>query len=296
MSDLITHTAGLTDPSFTLQDTRNYGLNLLFSETTFTFALIDLRSSKYLALHHLHKNEHGFKNSTALQPGFPGFLKAVLGAYPWLKGPFRSIHIGYEGQKATLIPATLFDASRIMDYLKLNFSITPQEVGAADHLPRFDTHLVYAIPAEVQEAMKEVFPLAKVVHHGSIFMQTVWLISRLRTVVPRVFIHLRDNAFDLMVYDGRQLLYFNTFTYIAPEDIVYFVLFAIEQLNHNPEKIQAILLGNVDRSSNLYELLFRYIKHVDFGRRNEGFRYAPALSELAPHGYYTLFNFQACGL
>jgi len=296
MPDFITQVVSRTDPVFSTKDTRNYGLNILFSETAFAFTMIDFRSNRYLMLQHLKKNEHSPRMIAGNKPSFSDFMKAALATYPWLKNPYRSIKIGYEGQKATLIPVPLFDAPSVRKYLELNFTIGAKETEHFDQLSRFDTFLVYSMPENLHQTMKDFFPQAKIVHHSSVFLYSIWFILRNRPGPVKTFVNIRDLAFELMIYDGRQLTFFNTFNFVTPEDVVYYVLYVMEHLGLNPEKIPVILLGNIDRSSNLHELLYRYVKHVEFGRRNDVFRYVPLLNQLPPHGYFTLFSFQACGL
>ena len=81
---------------------------------------------------------------------------------------------------------------------------------------------------------------------------------------------------------------------MVAEDVAYFLIFVLEQLGMNPEQASVVLLGNIDRGSNLFELIYRYVKNMEFGRRNEYFKYSPVFDLVAPQSYYPLLNFNSC--
>jgi hypothetical protein len=102
--------------------------------------------------------------------------------------------------------------------------------------------------------------------------------------------------FDLVIFDGRQLTYFNSFSFQNPDDVVYYLIFVLEQLKFNPESMPLVLLGNVEKGGALFELLYRYIRHIEFGRRNETYKYSYLFGQVPPQLNYPLMNFLSCGL
>jgi hypothetical protein len=55
---------------------------------------------------------------------------------------------------------------------------------------------------------------------------------------------------------------FNTFDYKSPEDFIYYILFAAEQLQLNPEYFQLELLGKIAENDALYNIAYQYIRNV----------------------------------
>jgi hypothetical protein len=68
------------------------------------------------------------------------------------------------------------------------------------------------------------------------------------------------------------------------------VIFVFEQLNLNPEEITLALLGNVEKFSPVFDLLFRYIRNIEFVSRNDGFDYSYLFNDVPGHFYYSLLN------
>ena len=110
----------------------------------------------------------------------------------------------------------------------------------------------------------------------------------------QVFVNFWGGHFDIVVIQGRKLLYFNTFMKQAPEDIVYFVLFVLEQLGFVPTEEQITLLGDITTESPDYELLYQYIDRLNFANLFPFADFSPVFSGILVHRYFTLFNLPFC--
>ncbi len=297
MADQFTVAINKLDESFNPQETRNYGLAILFSESGLAYCILDFRRTKFLGVQQLLRTE---VKSHHAPPGskqsFDDFLRSVFNALPWLKNPYKSVKIAFEGKKCTLIPSQLFDPAERENYLRFNFHQTEEEQTFSDHLIPMDSHHVFSIPGPVLKAFRGYFPNQKIVHFSSVLIESIWINYKNRINANRVFIHVREKVFDMMIFDGRQMSYFNTFQFQNPEDVVYYLIFVLEQLNFNPENMPLVLLGNVEKGTGIFELLFKYVRHIEFGRRNEAFKYSYILNQLPPQSYYPLLNFFSCGL
>jgi hypothetical protein len=297
MADQFAVVINKLDESFNLQETRNYGLAILFSETSFTYCILDFKRNKYLGVQHLIRTD---AKATRFLPNpkhtFDEFLRSVINAMPWLKNQYKAVKIGFDGKKSTMIPAQLFDLNEKVNYLKFNFQQNEEEQAFSDHLLPMDSHQVFSIPVSVLKPMKDYYPNLKIVHFSSVLIESIWINYKNRINTNRVFIHIREKLFDLMIFDGRQMSYFNTFPFQNPEDVAYYLIFVLEQLNFNPENMPLVLLGNVEKGTGLFELLFKYVRHIEFGRRNDSFKYSYILNQLPPQSYYPLLNFFSCGL
>ena len=99
-----------------------------------------------------------------------------------------------------------------------------------------------------------------------------------------------------MIFDGRQMSYFNTFSFTNPEDVAYYLIFVLEQLNFNPETVPVVLLGAIEMGDGLSELLPRYVRNIETGRRSDAYRYSYMMNQLPPHFCFPLLNLFSCGL
>lgn len=295
MNDQYTLIQNRLDESFNLQETRNYTLVIQFNESEFAYCILDLRRNKYIVLQHFKKAERGGAIPKSKSP-FQDFLNHLVTDMPWLKNGYKSVLLAYEGKHSTLIPTPLFDPSVRDSYLQFNFQPGEEEQTFSDHLVPFDAHLVYSMPSSTVVALQHHFPTVRVHHLTSVFIASIWINYKNRINSMRVFINLREKFFDLVLFDGRQMSYCNAFHYANAEDVAYYLIFVLEQLNINPEGVSAVLLGKAERNTPLFELLSRYIRHIEFGRRNESYKYSYGINQISPHAYYPLLNFHSCGL
>lgn len=297
MADQYTFALNLLDESFNPEDTRNYGLGILLSETAISCCILDFKRNKFIGLHRCVRDDLNLEDGQlGPAPLFRDFLEGVCTAIPWLKNSFKQVKVAYDGKKATLVPGLLFDPNDKEKYFKFNFKLNEDEHIFYDHLMPLDAWQVFTVPGPVMKAAKEIFPRSKVVHFSSILIESVWVNYKNRINSPHVFLHVREPLFDIMIFDGRQMKYFNTFLFQNPEDVVYYLIFVLEQLNFNPETIPLVLLGNNEMVEGLSELLLRYVRHIETGRRNEAYRYSYILNQLPPHTCFPLLNIFSCGL
>jgi hypothetical protein len=132
-------------------------------------------------------------------------------------------------------------------------------------------------------------------HHASVLMESTWIRYKNQLGSDRVFLNIRDQQFDMMVMNSRHLRFCNSFPFSAPEDLLYYVIFVMEQLGLNPEETTASLMGQVERNSLVYDALFKYIRDINFVDRNDAFSYSYAFNEIPGHYFSTLLNFPVCG-
>ena len=98
----------------------------------------------------------------------------------------------------------------------------------------------------------------------------------------------------MVYYKSSKLQYYNLFRYKTKEDFIYFLLAALEQIGLNPERAQIVLSGAIEKDFQLYEMIFRYIRHSDFIEKNQAFEYAHVLDEVKYHQFYSLYNILQC--
>jgi hypothetical protein len=82
-----------------------------------------------------------------------------------------------------------------------------------------------------------------------------------KTEMRKMAVHFSQGHFEIIVIQNQQLLLFNSFEYLTPEDFIYYVLTA-EQLNINPENFPLELIGSIDIESEYYKIAYKFIRNV----------------------------------
>ncbi|MGA2822714.1 MAG: DUF3822 family protein [Bacteroidales bacterium] len=265
------------DESFDTKDLRKYDLTFEIGEKTFGYSVLDVEKNKFIAL--------GY---------FRNHLADVADSFSWLGGQFHSVKGIIGNSRFTLIPEALFLESEKESYFNFLHEKESGEAVFSDRLGHLGIYTVYSIPGHFRKEIDKIFPKVTLCHISSVLIGNIWM--NVKNIAGRkVYLNLREGQFDLLVFEGKDLKYCNAFHFLTPEDIAYYVIFVFEQLNLNPEEISLALLGNVDKFSPVYDLLFRYIRNIEFVSRNEGFNYSYLFNDIPGHFYYALLNPSSCG-
>jgi len=268
-----------TDESFDPFDTSNNSLFVQLSETHVSWCILDNEKNKFVVIE-----------------SFASYLQEVSENIPWIRQRFESVCLMIENNRSTLIPAALFDPEEKKSYIEFIHDKDDTTETLFDRLPQLEIVNVYGISAKLLEAGLRIFPGANTFHHSTALIHSIWMNYKNRINREKAFIYVRENDFDLLIFDGKQLNYYNAFHFMIPADLIYYVIFVMEQLNLNPEETELVLMGNIDKDSEVYDLLYRYIRNIEFVKRNPAFKYSYVFNDIPAHHFYPLFNLRLCGL
>lgn len=190
---------------------------------------------------------------------------------------------------STLVPKAVFEEDRKKTYLKFNMALEGDELILTDELKVLDAKNVFALPLCLKSKLDFLFSNIRYHHFSSILIEAL-LRQNKNQSVKKVFAHVQASHFQVVVLDGKQLLFFNTFRHHSAEDFIYYLLFVCEQLHLNPEKIELQLLGEIEKNSAIHHIIQKYVRHVQFGEREDQSDYSYQLQALPKHAYFNVFN------
>ena len=277
MAETLRPVLNKVDESFDVKDSQKYDLTFEIGDKTFGYSIRDVEKDKFITL--------GY---------FRNHLADVASSFAWLSGQFNTVKGIIANSRFTLIPEALFLESEKESYFNFLHEREAGEAVFSDRLEHLGIYTVYSIPGHYRKEMDKIFPKAALCHISSVLIGNIWMSVKNMTG-RKVFLNMREGQFDLLVFEGKELKYCNAFHFHTPEDIGYYVIFVFEQLNLNPEEISLSLLGNVDKFSPVFDLLFRYIRNIEFLARNERLNYSYLFNDVPGHFYYTLLNPSSCG-
>ena len=270
---ITTTSLNLIDESFDANKTNEYHLSILANQNNFSFSILDAASNKYLVLHsgiqHRPSNAELLSNS------------------------FKSVSCSLENNKFTLIPTSLFDEENKESLLGFNHEVTADEEILANTLHNLEAKILFSVSKIFVTEIRKQFPNANFIHSSTSFIEGL-LVQHKNNSGKKVFANFYSNYFEIVILDGKELLFSNAFTYKTSEEIGYFVLFVYEQLNLNPETIELVLSGEIEKTAKEHSLLYTYIRNVKFAARPDGFKYSYKFEEIPAHKFFTLFTQYLC--
>ena len=88
-----------------------------------------------------------------------------------------------------------------------------------------------------------------------------------------MYANIGENHFEILLVNKGKLTLYNTFEYSTKEDFIYYLLFTAEQLNLNPETLNLVLLGQVEKDDAFYKIAYKYIRNVSLGNRMDAYNF-----------------------
>lgn len=85
----------------------------------------------------------------------------------------------------------------------------------------------------------------------------------------QVFVHLIEQKLELCIYNKGVFTLYNVFDVTSDEDIVYYILNALEQLKMDPNQVSLLLEGGITVDNVAYEYLVKYVMSVDVNQEVE---------------------------
>lgn len=265
----------IIDESFDTQKSGTYHLSILADEKSLAFAVLDTTTNKFLVL----QSAVAQAKEDILSP-----FKA-LGAF----ANFKSVTCAVAHPKFSLIPSALFDEAHKNSLLGFNHPVESDEKIHSDTLPNLDAKNLFAINREFETLIRNQFPNAHVLHNSTAFIEGL-LIQNKNKTGKKVFADFHSSYFEVVILENGGLLFSNAFKYKTPEDIAYYILFVYEQLHLNPEEIELVLSGEIEKAAKEHALLYNYIRYVKFTSLPETFKYSYKFENVQEHKFWSLFT------
>ncbi|WP_378175162.1 DUF3822 family protein [Aquimarina sp. SS2-1] len=216
-------------------------------------------------------------------------IKYSFDHHPNLQYDFDTVEVIHQNDLYTCVPKALFDPESLKDYLKYNIKVLDNDFIAYDELEPHEIVIVYIPYTNINNFFFDTFGSFTYKHSSTILLDTI-LAKEKNSETTTVFAHMNPTSFDLVITEKGKLKLGNSYIYDTHEDFLYYVMFAAEQLRLNPEEFQLIFLGDITKASKAYHIAHKYIRHVDFGSRNNLIKISDHLTPIDDHQHFVLLS------
>ncbi|PWL37590.1 DUF3822 domain-containing protein [Flagellimonas aquimarina] len=188
-------------------------------------------------------------------------LKTALSQKNITDSDFSEVMVIHKNGFFGLVPKTLFNEEELPNYLKFNAKIMANDHIVFDEILNQDMVNVYVPFTNVNNYIFDLFGEFEFKHSGTILIGTL-LSQSSASREPICYVQVSEKEMEVVVISEKKLLLYNLFEYKTKEDFLYYLLFSLEQLQLNLEHLQLKLFGLIEEGDAIYELCYRYIKHV----------------------------------
>ncbi|GAA4231366.1 DUF3822 family protein [Postechiella marina] len=265
-----------------IKDVNNYTeLSIQISLSGLSFCILQKETNTISYLNHFSFNKK--LNPFALLDQ----LKQLFNTEEALQKQFDAVYIIHVNELATLVPKALFNEDNIADYLKFNSKILKSDYITYDDIKLNESVNVYVPYVNINNFIYEKFGAFTFKHFSTILIEQILLLEKNNTST-KIYAHVSSNHFELVITKDGKLLLYNSFEYNSEEDFIYYLLFTAEQLHLNPEQVELVFLGDITKDDAIYNITYKYIRHIHFGNRNDNYKYTKTPN--TNHSNFTLIK------
>ena len=206
---------------------------------------------------------------------------------------FKKVYIMPCFKEKLLVPGAFFDKANIATLYTVNQEVSPDDTILYHHIEGIEAYLVETVISSFHDFVREHFPVVQIVNGAYPFI--LGAMSKALRDTEQIFLDIQDNYFDLLFIRDSGIQLFNTFSYKAMTDIVYFLLNCIKECGINQEKAHLSICGPALKDNKLKELLSLYLPNPYFAKE-------PLLNgilhdkEFNSSHFTHLLNLHRCGL
>ncbi|WP_299554347.1 DUF3822 family protein [Seonamhaeicola sp.] len=200
-------------------------------------------------------------------------LKGIFHSEALLQNNFDIVCVIHDNELSTLVPRPLFKEDTLADYLKFNSKILKSDYITHDEVLLSESVCVYVPYININNYLIDKFGAFTFKHISTVLIESILQLEK-NAETTKVYVNVSADHFELIIIENAKLLFYNTFEYTTKEDFIYYILYTAEQLNLNPEVFNLVFIGDIDKDDEFYKIAYRYVRHVDFGSRNDAFRFS----------------------
>lgn len=210
--------------------------------------------------------------------------------FQFSKKNYQHVYVNYFNQQFTLCPTAFYNSENNRSLLEFNSGSTNDKLVLTDDI-NADIKLIYAIDESLKSTLDLIFP-----HHQ--LKHTLTVLSRLmlqseELVKEHIILSIHTNYIDVIVKHDQKLLLANQFSIKTQEDVLYYLLFILEQYQLNPLTVNITVVGNLDTTSEIITSLKKYIKNIRLSLGHKSINWS-AITGMPQHFNYTLLNRLFC--
>ena len=265
----------LVDESFDLNLTKEYILSIQVSLDGFSFSILDSIRKKVICLFH--------QDTFTSEPAFHlKKLNTIYDELDLLALPYKTTKIYFSApDKTTMVPIAVFNQELAEDLYRLTIHAGRNSKILFSLVPDMASYAIYEVDRAVHALLQEKHP-------GSVMQNDIVLSGYgcppgIRLMKIRI---LRKQLVILTLND--QVHFYNSYYYEGENDMLYYILGAIKNMDLKPEAI--ILDGMVNKRESIYHRLKQYFEHVDLTENNPRIHYSHLLGHLPDARFINLFN------
>ncbi len=205
--------------------------------------------------------------------------------------PFGAYHVGWDSSKWTWVPLELFSAD---DLPTLSETLLGTRQTTYTTVPSANAVLIHELAPPIIERLQDALE-----EYSAFPQPAAEAISLLNHWKNRpgqhMYVFVDLNKVHVLAISNGKIQLHNAFEAKTVEDQLYFVLYAYEQLNFNPDEVPLKLSGHLLEKDELWKAYAKYIRNVEWMENINPIHGSHAIPERQIHLFSPLIQLHLCG-
>ena len=206
------------------------------------------------------------------------------------KKHYQHVLVNYVTKQFTLCPSNFYSLGNARAILEFNVGSVNGQLILTDEI-NSDIKLIYAMDEQLKSMLDRLYPQHQLKH--SLTVLSKLMISAEEFTKENIILSVHSDHIELVVKQDNKVVLANQFSVKTPEDILYYLLFVMEQYQFNPLFVTVSVLGNVNADSSLISSLKKYIKNIRLAKGHKSLNWSE-VQGMPQHFNYTLINRLFC--
>ena len=213
-------------------------------------------------------------------------IKEIFETDELLQPIYNSVSVSHFNNLVTQVPKAFFNIEELSTYLQYSIKVLEDDYITYDEISGTEIINVYIPFVNINNFLLDRFGSFIFKHSSTVFIEKIAQEFK-HNDKDTIFVNVYNGSYELLALKGNKLQLFNSFTFNTKEDFAYYILFTAEQLEWNPEEFSLILMGDIEKDSELYNTIYNYVRNVSFYKNSKGYT---LLIDYSSHAHFTLLN------
>ncbi len=244
------------------------------------------RQCRFAVMNYLSKElvEFGYYTSIDEEEDYKKFFEETE---TLSKRYYQSV-IAYDSGETIQVPAAVYKYEDGPLYVDAAYGQYVHTTTISENVPGWNLFNVYRLPASLQSAAAWKFLSGKFWNLDSVILKSA---MEKGEVIKTDF---KPDEFTAVIVKENKLQLVKTFSYSTPEDVLYYLLKACQQVNLSQHTVKLSLSGLIEKDSAIYRELNKYFIHVEFESLPADIKIGEALRTHPDHYYSSICKLALC--
>ncbi len=174
---------------------------------------------------------------------------------------FNKIRVVCSTQRNTWVPYKLYDNTKDREYLKVVAPLYPNDTIISNVCTQIDAVNIFATPIQQYSGMKIIIPKAQFISPSQLLTEYAFDVCTL--MQNTLLISKQEGEISLSIFKANTFILSNSFKYNAVDDLIYFLLYTLQEVNINTAEVNTLITGQTYTEEEL-SALKHYIKNVSY--------------------------------